>query len=256
MITDFRDKKLVEYLEPGQRVLIRFGHGLGDTIMFMPILDDLRRKYPDVAFDLYVECGQEAIWESVPDKDAPGYDHVFSLNFPMSEGSGITKQQRCCLDEVGITPPAAEFGALPACASPLVCCHFQGTALPDSVNCPPETAEAIWNEIVEAGKVPMECHFRHVFHNPRNAPFRFAHNHVRHCEASVRSLVGLLQHSFAFVGVASGPLVAACSIMPQRVLFLSNRHELGAYTQADIPTVDVTQTYAAGAVRAWLGGLS
>ena len=41
MIRDYKDKKLSEYLEPGQKVLIRFGHGLGDTIMFIPALEKL-----------------------------------------------------------------------------------------------------------------------------------------------------------------------------------------------------------------------
>jgi len=28
MITDFQEKKLAEYLEPGGRYLVRFGHGI------------------------------------------------------------------------------------------------------------------------------------------------------------------------------------------------------------------------------------
>ena len=41
------EKKLVDYLAPGQKVLIRFGHGLGDTLMFIPLLEAL--KYPGVS---------------------------------------------------------------------------------------------------------------------------------------------------------------------------------------------------------------
>ena len=74
MITDYKDKKLAEYLEPGMKALIRFGHGLGDTIMFMPAFTLLRRLYPETQIDLYVECGQEEIFESVPDKEGKDYD--------------------------------------------------------------------------------------------------------------------------------------------------------------------------------------
>ena len=70
MIENFKEKKLVEYLENGQKVLIRFGHGLGDTLMFMPVFNHLKSLYPNIHFDLYVESGQEEIFESIKDKDA------------------------------------------------------------------------------------------------------------------------------------------------------------------------------------------
>jgi hypothetical protein len=102
MITNYKHRKLIQYLQPGQKVLIRFGHGLGDAIMFMPVLEELRRRRPDTQIDLYVECGQEKIWNSVPNKEAEGYDWIFSLDFPMSEGSGLTKREKCARDELGL----------------------------------------------------------------------------------------------------------------------------------------------------------
>ena len=64
MITSYKDKKLVEYIKPGGRYLIRFGHGLGDTIMFMPAFYRLQQLYPESQIDIYLECGQEEIFVS------------------------------------------------------------------------------------------------------------------------------------------------------------------------------------------------
>lgn len=250
MITDFSKKKLVEYLKPGQKVLIRFGHGLGDTILFIPLFEKLKQLYPQVHFDLYVESGQEEIWESIKDKDALGYDLVFSLDFPMSEGSKWTKPELCCVNELGIEPMTA-LAKLPQKPSPFVALHFQGTALPDSVNFPEEIAHQIWEEVKESGKIPIECHFEHVFHNPRNMRYSFIDNSVRNYKANLSNLFGLLQHSFAFIGIASGPFIAALSIMPERTFFLESSHRLSTYTKAKIPKINL-QDWKPGLIKQWL----
>ena len=253
MIADFRDKKLVEYLKPGMKVLIRFGHGWGDTQMFMPTFWELQKKYPDVTFDLYVECGQEKVFKSYPTKDSTEHDLVFSLNFPMSEGGNGTKAEKCCAEEIGIECPK-DFPNYPIKKSPLVACHFQGTALPNSVNCPEATAQKIWNEIIEAGLVPIECHFEHIFHNPVNKKYGFITNTVRGCKADLNNLIGLIQRCHAFIGVASGPLITALCVMPEKTMYLERLHKLKSYTRMNVEKVDV-MNYQEGTVRQWLGSL-
>jgi len=257
MITDFRDKPLADYLQPGQRVLIRFGHGLGDTIMFMPLLDLLRYEYLRTQIDLYVECGQEAIWGSVPDKDAEGYDQVFSLDFPMCEGElGLTKAQKCARDELGISSADDPFCELDVQPSPLVGCHFQGTALPGSVSWPEAEAQQIWEEVRAFGKVPIECHMQHVFHNPVNAPYWcVGSRNLRDCQASLPTLIGLIQRCWAFIGVASGPWVVAMSMMPERCLFLERGHKASSYTTEPVSKLTL-DTFEAGQVTTWLSMLS
>ena len=251
MIGEYHEKKLVEYLEPGQRVLIRFGHGWGDTLMFMPIFERLQDLYADVHFDLYLECGQECIFESFPDKEGPDHDYVFHLDFPMSEGSGLTKAQKCCVDELGIDP-LSEIAELPKEPSPIVSVHFQGTALPNSVNCPEETARKVWQEVLDAGKIPVEAHFRHLFHNPANTRYGFIDRHVRYCNANLSNLIGLIQVSFAFIGIASGPLVTALSVMPTRTFYLERNHKITDYVKhLDVKAVHVDH-YEDGMVSEWL----
>ena len=254
MIGEYHEKKLIEYLEPGQRVLIRFGHGWGDTLMFMPIFERLQDLHADVHFDLYLECGQEDIFPTFPDKEGPDHDHVFHLDFPMAEGSGFTKAQKCCVDELGIDP-ISEIAALPKKASPIVSVHFQGTALPNSVNCPEEVARKVWQEVLDAGKIPVETHYRHCFHNPDNTRYGFIDRHVRYCDANLNSLIGLIQASFAFIGIASGPFVTALSVMPTRTFYLERNHAVTDYVKhLEIRSVHVDQ-YEDGMVSEWLGTL-
>ncbi len=253
MITSFKDKKLIEYLKDGQKVLIRFGHGLGDTILFYPIFLKLVELYPKVKFDLYVESGQEEIFPSIKDKDATGYDHVFSLDFPMSEGSSQTKPEKCCIDEIGIDP-ITEVAALPKQKNPFVAVHFQGTALPGSVSCPMSIAEQIYKEIKEAGFIPIECHFEHCWHNPINQKYSFIDNSVRGYPAKISSLIGMLQASAAFIGIASGPFVTALSVIPEKTLYLEVKHKLENYTTQKIANVQI-DNYVPGSVKVFLQNL-
>lgn len=278
MIDDFRDKRLAAYLEPGQRVLIRFGHGLGDCLMFAPCLNALRAQFPETQIDLYVENGQEEVWPSVAGKDAPGYDLVFSLPFSMSwsefrrteceappshvaplasswKGANLTKQEQCCRDELGIEPPAREWAFLPDCESPLVGVHFQGTALPGSVNWPEWAAKQVWDEIMAFGKTPIECYYAHIFDNPANAKYDFVDPTLRNVPGKLSSLIGLLQRCWAFIGVASGPWCTAMAIMPERTLFLQKDHRAEGYTHEPVARLTLDD-FREGQVTTWLNSLT
>lgn len=257
MITDYRGRKLVEYLQPGGKYLIRFGHGLGDTLMFMPALQRLRMQHPECTIDVYLESGQEEIFNSAQDKEGEEYDEVFHLDYPMSEGGrNGTKTEKCCRDELGMDGKMLpDVAPLDEWESPLVAVHFQGTALPGSVNCPADVASQIWQEVVDADMIPIEVHFQHMFHNPVNEKYKFVSRHVRDCKASLPSLIGLMQRCRAFIGVASGPFVVALSVMERdRIMYLERRHGLENYVRhnMDIVRVDVNQGYEKGMVKSWL----
>jgi hypothetical protein len=260
-IDNYKEKKLIEHIKSGCRYLIRFGHGLGDTIMFMPLLDKLRADYPDCIFDLFVTCGQEEIWASASDLRPPGYDAIFVLHFPMSEGSPILKQHRCAISEIGMDMDdlidVSEVAELPPMPSPLIALHFQGTALPNSVNCPEPVAKQIWQEVKDFGKVPIEVHFQHVFHNwSANPKYPWIDVSVRNYRATLPNLFGLIERCSAFIGVASGPFVVALSIMPESLLYLQRNHPLSTYTKReDIQSVDV-MNYRTGMVTRWLERLN
>ncbi|NQU99899.1 MAG: hypothetical protein HQ538_04125 [Parcubacteria group bacterium] len=254
MIDNFSGKKLTEYLKDGMKVLIRWGHGLGDLLMFLESYEKLKKDYPLVNFHLYTESGQEELWGDEKNKDAQDYDLVFSLNFPMAEGSNITKAEKCCIEEIGIEPPVKEIVELSKYDSPFVALHFFGTALPGSVGCSEEVAKQIWQEVKDFGKIPISCHFEHCWHNPVNQKFGFVDISVRGYQAKISNLIGLIQHSFAFIGVASGPFVVALSVMPERTLYLEKSHPLKTYTKKDIAKVDINN-YQVGDVTKFLESL-
>ena len=100
-VREFQGKKLVEYLRPGLRVRLLFAHGLGDTVLFLPIYNALKALYPDVYWALKTYNGQEELFD---DGDVTGpADYEFTIDFPCGEHiPGMTKPRMCCEQELGI----------------------------------------------------------------------------------------------------------------------------------------------------------
>lgn len=261
IIDDYKDKKIIEYLEPGGKYLLNFHSGLGDLIMFLPIYYAFKAKYAierDCEIKLYVQSGQEELFGEAEVIDESQYEIVASLNYPMAVHSGETKAERCAKHELGMTDEdlagVPEFHWLPKIKSPIVGCHFQGTALPDSVNCPEAVARQIWQEIKDFGKMPLETHFCHLFHNPVNSKYSFIDNSARNYKANVSNLIGLIQQCGAFIGVASGPFVAAMATIPKATFYLEKSHPLETYTRQDVPKIHVDK-YVNGTISEWLKGV-
>lgn len=256
MIKDYHKRKLVEYLEPGKKFLIRFPHGWGDTQLFMPLLEEMRRRYPESQIDVCLSSGQEGWFGAIVNPQEGTYAEVFEVNFPLSESSSLTKPERCAIEELGI-PFIPEGCPLPVLPSPFVGVHFQGTSCAESTNCPVDVAQHVWNEIAAFGKIPIETHFIHVFANPVNQALPFVTRDVRDLPIpgiTLRNLVGLIQRCWAFVGVTSGPLITALYTLPGRVLVLERVHKLSDYTHQCVSAVDVMK-YKPGTIRAWLESL-
>lgn len=252
-ITDYKNKKLVEYLYDGAKCCLRFGHGLGDTMMFYPVFKKLASLYPNVTFDLYLESGQEKIFPCVQNYDESKYDYVFDIHFLMSEATQYAKAELCCLNEIGIEP-IIDLYKFEKTKSPFVAVHFQSTSLPGVVNCDAQVAEKIWNEILSVGLIPIECHFEHMFHNPVNKQLEFVNRHVRDVIPEIKTLVALMQHSFAFVGIASGPFVVAASTFIDRTIYLKKDFDANNYTTEKIIEVDI-KNYQDGIVKSYLEGM-
>ncbi len=266
MIMEYSKKKLIEYLKPGGKYRIDWGCGCGDMIMWYPQYEYLKKIYPDCTFDLYCESGQEAIWGTVFDRDETPYDHVFHLNFPMSEGSDLRKAEKSGLEEIGFTPEQIavipELATLPQCPAPggwvdklsaqLIGVHYHGTALPNSVNCPEPVARQIWQEVKQAGYTPIETHLIHLYHNPVNELYPWIDFHVRDTTATLSNLFGLIQRCQAFIGVASGPLVVSLATMPERTMYLERNHPLKTYISDERVGVVNVMEYQSGSVLRWL----
>jgi len=263
-----QDKKLVEYLtDEVKKVGIVFWHGIGDCVQFMHILKYLRTTYPKIQIDILLQrnLGQETIFpdcvflddfDHFEDMD---YDYIFLVHFPV-EGGEITKAELCCQTEIGC-PLIWEYAEIPGWArdsynaqnytSRLIGIHYHNTALPTVFNPTAEVAEKIWNEVIEAGFVPMELDFQHVYHNPVNSKFEFIDCTVRLAKATMKNLLGLIANCAGVIAVPSGPLHCAIAMKPKRVLYLEKGVPVKRFTYWDIPSINVNE-YKDGGVKAWL----
>ena len=261
------DKKLVDYLYTGEfkRVGCVFYHGLGDLVMFLRPFRSLRDLYPDISFQLIVQSClsfedvvPEAYFLQPGDMEALeklDYDLIFKVHFPMSEGQiELTKGEFCCIEELGI-PPISGHDILPLYNNKLVGVHFNITCLPGMANPDEETAKKIWSEIIEAGYIPIETHFEHLFHNPVNKKFDFVTCTVRGAKPKVSSLISLLRSCGHFIGVVSGNFHTATAVLPHnKIMLLEKDLRLECFTKSkDVSKISIRPgEYIDGSIKRWL----
>lgn len=253
-----QEKKLSAYLDekPG-RVLLIWWHGIGDCIQFMSIFERLREMYPDTHFDIGIQRGldedvffPEAILLDNLDGIEDGYDLTALLHFPV-EVPGFTKSELCCIEELGIEPFTHYKSIHKRQESRLCAVHFNLTCLPELVMPDRDVAERIWNEVLEAGWIPIEVHFQHIYHNPVNVKFDFIDCTVRRCVPKVTTLLGLLQRCGAFIGVVSGPFHCAMATMDHsRIAYLEKDIPVARFTREPIQTFNLKDYQ--GGVGQWL----
>jgi hypothetical protein len=257
--------------ETKPRVLLIFWHGLGDGVMFLNVFDHLKILYPNVILDLAVQkgLGFEELFCDLGNtnviyidgsffSDLPigQYEIIADIDFPMNEGQvELTKGEWCCVHELGIDPVNGHK-LLTQGVNRLIGVHFNITCLPDSCNPDRDTAERIWNDILSCGFIPIETHFQHVFHNPVNAKFDFVDCTVRRVHPRISTLLGLLKQCAGFVGVVSGNLHCALSVLPhERIFFLDKDFHLGSFTKDADKIAKANLRNYNGEVKEWLKSL-
>jgi hypothetical protein len=238
-------KQIIDTFPDPRKILIVFWHGLGDTLMFLPLYEHFKTLYPQHHFDLSLlpGVGQDTFLNTLAlpeDKFVESHDCAFVISFPMVEGSNkMTKSEYCCVAELGIEPLYLGLPKVKAVPNKMVAVHLQGTCLPGSTNPDYVLAKRIWDDIVAAGYVPFDVHFKHVFHNPVNEPFTWVNRSCRDLKPDINTLQMILQNSMAFVGVASGPFVLAMAMDPQKVIYLQKHHTLNCYVKEPVLTVNL-----------------
>jgi hypothetical protein len=262
------NKKLTEHLaENPKRVGIVFYHGLGDLVMFLNPFHELKRLFPQTEFQLILQGGL-SFEDICPDAyflkpgdmenlEALDYDIVAKVHFPMNEGQQqYTKGEWCCLHELGIEPVWGHR-LIPQYPSKLIGVHFNITCLPDSCNPDEQTAKMVWQDIIDAGFIPIETHFQHAFHNPVNTKFDFVDCSVRKTHAKIRNLVGLMGSLAGFVGVVSGNFHVALSMLPSnRVFFLQKHFKLECFTRLPVSRASIFPDEYKHEVKDWLSTLT
>ena len=241
MITEYHNRKLIDYLKNGQNVLILFNdHGLGDVVMFLPLYERLKQMFPGVHFNLKCNRGQE-FFEEI---DRSSYDETFYIKFyefykwtnVMKNGRLQTvcmvvnesKPQICCNRELGIPfEPSLEFTWQPnkpvhtdiVIPDKTIGVAFQVTSA-QYKNIPYDSAKVVWNTIKECGYTPLEVHFEHGLKSTNNTKYDFVDNTCRNYQASVENLIGVINQCKGFIGVNTGSFVMATCLKQGKTLHM------------------------------------
>ncbi len=260
------DKKLSQIIEENKpkTVCLIFIHGMGDLVMFLNPFHALKEKYPEINFTLGLQKGL-SFEDIIPDADleicssldkleGTNYDLVGLVHFPMSEGQQeFTKGEWCCIHELGIDPVGGHRLIKPV-PNRLIGLHFNITCLPDSCNPDYETAKTIWQEVIDAGFLPIETHFQHAFHNPVNEKFDFIGCSVRGAHAKISSLIGLTNSLCGSICVVSGNFHMSLAMLPSnRIFFLEKHFKLECFTHLPVARASIKPgEYQKGTVTKWL----
>lgn len=213
--------KLSSLLVPGLKVCLIFPHGLGDVVMFKPVLDKLRKDFPNVLIHIMTRPD----FGELDDHDENiEYDLAFWLEYPCATASHpeFTKNTLCCSLELGIKPPLSDRPIAPhgykspwvgigctsiACKSQNTPSAYEASELNKGVLAagfiPVDTA-MVSSGFVFEGKSPMACDLRQI-------------------EGTYEKLVGVIERCYAFIGTISGAYHVAQAIMPDRTLMLCPR---------------------------------
>lgn len=259
IINNFAERKIVDYLKTGQykKVLIRFHHGLGDTVLFYASggIDKLREMFPDIEIAFHTALGQEEIFGSV-DNDVTHYDIVFEPRMPLSEWDKEpwNKAEKCLHVEFGIP---VEFGRsvwkLPnEYGNRLIGFHFHSTCMRNlTVN--EASALKVWQYVQNKGFVALSTHMRHK--NNHTTLYRFESSNVIDEPARVSKLFGLIKACAGFAGTASGNFHSALALLPpEKILFLKTDFNVNRITHLPVRQLDVRDANKIdfGVVDDWL----
>ena len=259
-------KKLVEYLDTGEfkKVLLPCWHGVGDIAMVNAPITYLKNKYPNIQIDLGLAAGlqEENI---IPDavllqgdwKEAVSgmdYDLVFSVHMPLEDANNTdqTKAEVCCIKELGIPPVC---GHLKINRKKMVGVHFHNTSVSGVANPSEEVCKKVWDEIIEAGMVPIETLFQHGFYNDSSKRYEWTDNNVRNWPARLDSCISLIGACDYFIGAVSGNFHLALCLLPyHRVALLEKDLKVGHFSKLPIKGFD-TKNYRDGDVKTWLANM-
>lgn len=237
VIYDYSHKKVADYLLTGCKALIDFPHGLGDDVMFMPLLVKMRELYPQSEIDVRWADGRTDVFPQP--KQTAYYDYVFKMAFRETPDEArfraYSKPECCCIKELGIPfDLSMDFTwQPPKFDSPFIGVSFMCNSNSHN-NIPYSVAKQVWTAIQERGMIPIEIYFHHQQFNTKNKPYDFINCSTRGVKPSVEAFTATLQSCRGFVGVNSGTLCMTSAMYPDRVLHLYNRHHFTFYRKRPV----------------------
>jgi hypothetical protein len=237
--------KVMENKDIGKefKAVLLFNHGLGDFVLFLPLFDKLCKMYPE--WDLYVGCNPERNFKYLHPKcvimDGPygKYEGIYNIIFniiypepPRNENEliefnnkfhvdnieKITKPYLCNILEIGLDEfewKPYKFGfELNNKESKRIGVHFFGHTSIQNKDASYETAEFIWNQIIKAGFEPFEVQMLPIdVIQVTETPNFIGDRTIRYNFPNLRIMCNAIQSCKSFIGVDSGPIYLAGTIL-------------------------------------------
>lgn len=268
IITNYTEKKLVEYLEDGMSVRIDYPHGLGDVLMFMPYYYRLRELYPKVDFYIQTTPDKQPLLGELPDIT---FDYIFKMSMHFNESDGIykgkTKPECNCFFDIGMEyDKSIEYQDvlyleqyMQKDRQYIGFCWFS-THHSYNTDCDYELAKYMWYEAIEKGYTPIELQFYQSgnVHNIHNRRFDFATNTMREESPDIFKLLEIAGQCKGIAAVSTGPFHLSSVMMPENTLYLKKGFDISYYTnRSDIKQADImrNKTQAKDGIDKWLDSL-
>jgi hypothetical protein len=271
--------KVMSRVSEPSTVLLVFKHGLGDFINFLPLYDQLIKKFPEHTFNIGAQPfrGFEklhpmavALWsERLEDYDRE-FDFVFVLHYPDATSYTHPKPLLCNQHEIGLPlfnyyPPKLSHlwpededttKGIKAATGRIGISFFGHTG--NRQKAPTgNTAKRIWLEIAGLGLEPFEVHLRPQFINDSiegtdDFPIAKKENSIRFERPDLDLMVKTILGCDFFVGIDAGPLYLAVALLgPEKCLGLQKVKVIENYLPINLDTVNI-ERYFSGSVSEWL----
>jgi len=254
------------------RSLFIFDHGLGDLINFMPVWYEFIEQTgikPTLAAN---EKRQFHLIDSsiVPIDDlfnTRKYQYKYKVLYPDPKNSSIpidisdepAKPYLCAYYELGMEEftwkPFHMHNENKIENSKRIGVHLFGHTGMDKKFCPVDVAEKIWNEIIEAGYEPFECHMTPDFAD-EYPDFVEADSmecltsdcSLRYEKADLKKMIEEIGKCKFFIGVDSGPIYLASALLgTDYIIGLENQKKHNNFLPKHIATIPVLN-YESGIV--------
>lgn len=261
MVTDYRNKKVYDYLKdyPRGRVLFIFNHGLGDLINFLPLYDKMVELFPRCTFKIGTPISRKN-GQLHPQIISLGdgfratlqyYSHIFRINYPEpsieDRNQGLIKPYICNLREMGIPNfvwKTYDFKYnINTSKLKRIGFHFTGDTNHSLKNIDFKIIEKMWREVDKLGYEPFDVHS-----NTGNTKFidypSFINNNnsLRFQKFDIKELISIIKSCKYFIGIESGPLYLANSILgSHNVIGVENKMKISWYLPEKIIIIDSKQ---------------
>lgn len=246
------EEKVCDFLtkyESG-KCCILFNHGLGDFILFLPIFEELVKRFEK--WDLYIGCTPDRNFKYLHPKvriiDAPygkygdEFDIMCNIQYPdaprnlttieyykklgIEDADTISKPHLCNKMEIGLDSFEWKPYKLNVKGNKVekkVGVHFFGYSKGKEKNVPMDIAEKLWDSLKMNGFIPFEIQMIPIEHlNVIEQPSFISKEETLRFEfPNLKKMCEEIATCSLFVGVDSGPLYLAMSILgPEKCIGL------------------------------------